>query len=95
MLLKRGYHDKLKSLLDMGVYDLIPPTDVPRGCKVRKGRPVFHLKRNEKGEPIQWKVRLVFKGFEQIYSRDYTSTTSPTVRMESWRILLHIAACKG
>jgi hypothetical protein len=79
----------------MGVYDLIPSTDVPRGCKVRKGRPVFHLKRNEKGEPVRWKVRLVFKGFEQIYGRDYTSTTSPTARMESWRILLHIAACKG
>ena len=90
-----SYRDELKSLLEMGVYDLIPPTDVPRGCKVRKGRPVFHLKRNEKGEPVRWKVRLVFKGFEQIYGKDYTSTTSPTARMESWRILLHIAASKG
>ena len=44
------------------------------------------------GKPIRWKVRLVLKGFEQVYGRDYTSTTSPTARMESWRILLHIAA---
>jgi hypothetical protein len=90
-----GYREELKSLLEMSVYDLIPPTEVPKGCKIRKGRPVFHLKRNEKGEPVRWKVRLVFKGFEQIYGRDYTSTTSPTARMESWRILLHIAASKG
>ena len=55
---------------------------------------MFHLKRNERGEPVRWKVRLVFKGFEQIYGRDYTSTTSPTARMESWQILLHIAAHK-
>jgi hypothetical protein len=34
----------------------------------------------------------VFKGFEQIYGKDYTTTTSPTARMESWRILLHLAA---
>ena len=90
-----GYRDELKSLLEMGVYDLIPPTDVPRSSKVRKGRPVFHLKRNEHGEPVRWKVRLVFKGFEQVYGKDYTSTTSPTAQMESWRILLHIAASKG
>ena len=47
-----GYRDELKSLHKMEVYDLIPPTEVPRGCKVRKGRPVFHLKRNERGEPV-------------------------------------------
>ena len=35
---------------------------------------------------------MIFKGFEQIYGKDYTKTTSPTARMESWFILLHIAA---
>ena len=34
----------------------------------------------------------MFKGFEQIYGKDYTTTTSPTARMESWRILLHLVA---
>ncbi len=37
-------------------------------------------------------VWYVFKGFEQIYERNFTKTTSPTARMEFWRILLHIAA---
>ena len=34
----------------------------------------------------------MFKGFKQQYGKDYTSTTSLTMQMESWRILLHIAA---
>jgi Reverse transcriptase (RNA-dependent DNA polymerase)/GAG-pre-integrase domain len=87
-----GYREELKSLKDMQVYKLIHRSQIPSNAKVRKGRPVFRLKRDADGKPIRWKVRLVFKGFEQIYGRDYTSTTSPTARMESWRILLHIAA---
>jgi hypothetical protein len=87
-----GFQEELDSLKEMGVYKLIPRSDVPAGCKVRKGRPVFRIKRDETGKATRWKVRLVFKGFEQVYGRDYHKTTSPTARMESWRILLHIAA---
>ena len=76
----------------MGVYELIRRTDVPHGHKVRKGWPVFLIKRDEHGNAVRWKVRLVFKGFEQIFGKDYNRTTSPTARMESWRILLHLAA---
>jgi hypothetical protein len=89
---EEGYRDELKSLKEMGVYKLIPRSDVPQGHKIRKGMPVFRIKRDETGKAIRWKVRLVFKGFEQIYGKDYTKTTSPTARMESWRILLHLAA---
>lgn len=76
----------------MKMYELIPRTSVPRGCKIRPNKPVFTLKR-ENGTPTRWKVRVTFKGCQQVYGRDYTKTTSPTARMESWRILLHIAAC--
>ena len=89
---EEGYRDELKSLKEMGVYKLVPRRDIPQGTKIRKGRPVFRIKRDETGKAIRWKVRLVFKGFEQIYGKDYTKTTSPTARMESWRILLHLAA---
>ncbi|CAA7258863.1 unnamed protein product [Cyclocybe aegerita] len=87
-----AYHDELKSLKDRGVYTLVPRQSVPTGTKVRKCRPIFKIKRNEDGQIDRFKVRVVFKGFEQIYGKDYTSTTSPTARMESWRILLHIGA---
>ncbi|GLB33225.1 putative protein with domain of unknown function (DUF4219) [Lyophyllum shimeji] len=92
---EEGYREELKSLKEMGVYELVPRSAVPRGHKVRKGRPVFKIKRDENGKAVRFKVRLVFKGYEQIYGKDYTKTTSPTARMESWRILLHIAATRG
>ncbi|KAJ3492393.1 hypothetical protein NLJ89_g11253 [Agrocybe chaxingu] len=64
--------------------------------KSLKERGVYILiKRNENGEIDCFKVRVVFKGFEQIYGKDYTNTTSPTARMESWRILLHIGSTLG
>ena len=90
-----GYRDELNSLKDMGVYKLIPQDQVPTGRKVHRGRPVFKLKRDENGKVVRFKVRLVFKGFEQVYGRDYTRTTSPTARMESWQVLLHLAAAQG
>jgi hypothetical protein len=90
-----SYQEELQSLKDMGVYELIPPTEVPSGTKIHTGKPVFHVKRDELGEVTRRKTRLVFKGFEQVYGRDYHKTTSPTARMESWRLLLHIAAHFG
>ena len=59
----------------MGVYKLINRSQVLIGAKVRKGHPVFQLKRDSDGKPVRWKVRLGFKGFEQVYGKDYTSTT--------------------
>ena len=83
--------DELTSLKEMGIYKLIPRCDIPQGTKIRKVQPVFRIKRDENGKAIRWKVHLVFQGFEQIYCKDYMKTTSPTARMESWWILLHIA----
>ena len=88
-----AYREELKSLKDMKVYDLVPRDQVPSGQQIRKGKPVFRLKRDENNRPVRYKIRHVFKGFEQIYGRDYTKTTSPTARMESWRLIMHIAAC--
>ena len=44
------------------------------------------------GKPTRFKVRYVLCGYEQILGRDYTWTTSPTAWMESFCLLLHIAA---
>ena len=88
-----AYQEELKSLKEMNVYKLVPPSDVPSTQRICKGKPVFRVKRDENGNIVRWKIRHVFKGFEQVFSRDYTKTTSPTARMESWHIILHIAAC--
>ncbi|TFY55680.1 hypothetical protein EVJ58_g8092 [Rhodofomes roseus] len=87
--------DELKSIKDLGVYKLIPRSQVPAGRRILKGKPVFRLKRNEKGEPVRFKSRWCAKGFQQVYGLDYNRTSSPTMRMESFRVLLHIAASLG
>lgn len=86
------FEDECKSLKDMGVYTLVLHSDVPTDCKVHKGKPVLKNKIDLSGQLARHKVRFVFKGYEQIYGKDYTTTTSPTAQMESWHILLHIAA---
>ena len=60
-----------------------------------KGKPVYRLKRDEVGRPTRFKARWVAKGFQAIYGRDYTRTSSPTMRMESFRLLAHLAASLG
>lgn len=94
-LWEAGYRNELTSLKEMGVYKLVSRPDVPQGKKIHKGKPVFEIKHDEIGKAVRHKVRVVFKGFEQIYGRDYTKTTSPTACMESWRVLLHLAATLG
>ena len=89
-----GIQEELKSLKEMGVYTLVPRSDVPAGCKVLRGKWVLHLKRDEHGNPVRHKARFAVKGFEQVFGQDYIDTTSPTARMESVRLLLNIAAAK-
>jgi hypothetical protein len=89
---EEGYHDELKSLKDMGGIRAGSTIGCPTGSQSREGRPIFKIKWDESGKAIRFKVRLVFKGYEHIYGKDYTKTTSPTAHMESWRILLHITA---
>jgi hypothetical protein len=56
---------------------------------------VFHVKHDTASNVCRRKVRLVFRGFEQVHGRDFDKTTSPMARMEAWRILLHLAAHLG
>lgn len=76
----------------MGVYQLVLREQVPPGYRIHWGKSVFALKQNEKGHVVRFKVRHVLQGFNQIYGKDYTKTTSSTACAESWRILLHLAA---
>jgi hypothetical protein len=91
----QSYQEELDSLKHMGVYQLIPRSSVPPGHRIHHGKPVFHVKCDAAGNAYRWKTRLIFRSFEQVPGRDFDKTTSPTARMESWRILLHLAAHLG
>jgi hypothetical protein len=76
----------------MGVFRLIHRRDVPTGRRLMRGKAVFKRKRNEVGDVIRYKARWVVKGFLQVFGEDYLKTTSPTARLETFRVLCHIAA---
>ena len=87
-----GGRDELKSLQDLKVFVLVPRSDLPRGHRPLKGKLVCKRKRDDMGKVVRYKVRYVAKGFAQKYGVDYDKTTAPTVRLESFRSILHIAA---
>lgn len=90
-----GTHEELGALRKLGVYELIHPHDVPLNKTILDVKPVYTRKRDMTGAVSRNKVRYCIKGYRQIYGRDYTVTTSPTARLESFRAVLHIAANKG
>jgi len=72
----------------------MPRSSVPHGRKVLRGRFVCRQKWDEEGNVTRHKVWFVAKGYEQIYGQDFTHTTAPTACLESFRVLLHIAAAR-
>ena len=69
--------------------------DLPPGCKATGSRWTYDLKRGPDGQITRYKARFVVQGFSQIPGIDYSDTFSPTVRLDTLRMLLHLAACFG
>jgi hypothetical protein len=56
---------------------------------------VYKLKRNEAGEVVKHKARLVTRGFVHQEGIDFKEVFAPVARMESVRILLALPAQEG
>jgi len=69
--------------------------DLPPGRKAIGCRWTYVIKRGPAGEILRYKARLVAQGFSQIPGVDYDDTFSPTVRLDSLRAVLHLAAAHG
>ena len=52
-------------------------------------------KRTEHGHVVQYKARLVDKGFKQKFGVDYFETYSPVANMSSIRVMLAVVVIKG
>ncbi|KAJ0169236.1 hypothetical protein K1T71_015266 [Dendrolimus kikuchii] len=83
----QSINEELQAHEQNGTWELVEkPSDIKViGCKW-----VFKIKEEPSG--LRYKSRLCAKGFAQRNGIDYTETFSPTVRYDSIRILLSVAA---
>ncbi|GFV10265.1 retrovirus-related Pol polyprotein from transposon TNT 1-94 [Trichonephila clavipes] len=58
----------------------------------RQAESKFRLKQDDAGKNIKYKARLVAAGFNQIKNIDYSESYSPVVNIESFRLLIALAA---
>ncbi|CAI7773246.1 unnamed protein product [Closterium sp. NIES-53] len=71
-----------------GTYVNVVP---PPGANIVSGMWIFRVKRPP-GSPPVFKARYVARGFSQRQGVDYFQTFSPTPKMTTLRVLLHVAA---
>ncbi|CAI7777299.1 unnamed protein product [Closterium sp. NIES-53] len=82
---------EMASWKSTGTYvDEVPP---PR-ANIVDGMWIFRVKRPP-GSPPAFKARYVARGFNQRQGVDYFQTFSPTPKMTTLRVLLHVAAQRG
>lgn len=90
---KEAMNSELKSLVKREVFG--PVVHTPEGVKPVGHKWVFVRKRNENGEIIRYKARLVAQGFSQRPGIDYEETYSPVVDATTFRYLIHLAVNEG
>ncbi|CAI6008730.1 unnamed protein product [Closterium sp. NIES-65] len=79
---------EMASWKSTGTYvDEVPP----RGANIVSGMWIFRVKRPP-GSPPVFKARYVARGFSQREGVDFFQTFSPTLKMTTLRVLLHLAA---
>ncbi|CAI7798153.1 unnamed protein product [Closterium sp. NIES-54] len=79
---------EMASWKSTGTYvDDVPPL----GANIVSGMWIFRVKR-PLGSPPVFKARYVARGFSQRQGVDYFQTFSPTPKMTTLRVLLHVAA---
>ena len=80
---------EMKTLEDAGTWETVP---CPTGRNIVGSKWVFRIKRKADGTIDKYKVRLVARGFTQIYGTDYFKTYSPVAKLTSFCIILALAA---
>ncbi|CAI7908461.1 unnamed protein product, partial [Closterium sp. NIES-54] len=79
---------EMASWKSTGTYvDEVPPS----GANIVSGMWIFRVKRPP-GSPPVFKARYVARGFSERHGVDYFQTFSPTPKMTTLRVLLHVAA---
>jgi Reverse transcriptase (RNA-dependent DNA polymerase)/gag-polypeptide of LTR copia-type len=88
---RAAIEEELKALGINGTWrEEIPP----KGVNLVSTKWVFLVKVKSDGTLDRFKARLVARGFSQVYGIDYFETFAPTVRMDTLRVFLAVAAEK-
>jgi hypothetical protein len=82
-----AFNEEIDHLFDLGCFESVK--DLPEKKRPTGHKFVFKIK------PDKFKVRLTFKGFQQIYGSDFTDTFAPTVQLSLARYLLALIAHNG
>ena len=83
---------EVASLVENKVYEVV---DRPASQQIITSKWVFKKKRGLTGAVEKYKAKIVAGGFMQEEGVDYGETYSPTVRFESIRMMLTVAASDG
>ncbi|GFV41424.1 ankyrin repeat and IBR domain-containing protein 1 [Trichonephila clavipes] len=86
---KLAMENELDSLNKHKVWEIIQK---PAKSKLIETKWVYSLKQDDAGKNMKYKARLVAAGFNQIKNIDYSESYSPVVNIESFRLLIALAA---
>ena len=89
---KEAIESELTQIEKLDTWDVV---EAPPDANIIDSRFVLRRKRDAEGNVSRFKARLVAKGFKQRFGVDYTETFAPTVRPETLRVLLSLAALLG
>ena len=81
--------EEMNSMASNRVWDLV---ELPDGIKAIGCKWVFKTKKDSLGNIERHKARLVAKGFTQREGIDYTETSSPVSKKDSFRIIMALVA---
>jgi hypothetical protein len=92
MLWRRAMMEELRAIEENNTWEL---TELPSGRHTIGLKWVFKVKKNEHGDVVRHKARLVIKGYAQRQGVDFEEVFTPVARLEAVRLLMALAAEEG
>ena len=80
----KAMQEEMESLQKNSTYELVK---LPKGRKALRNKWVYKLKKDGKGNLVEYKARLVVKGFSQKKGIDFDKIFSLIVKLSSIRII--------